>query len=226
VGGEMKLGRFEIKRVENMVWDYVVPFSLVLLGLIYSIYYNWNCFYRDTGAREITRSGLNSIIITGLITLLILILATLFLRRLQRIIIFPWLIVVVSIIGKPFGFFSYISTSEFFVGFFEGMNFFLGNLVLIIKYGKKPPFKNEFYSFKRSILAWGILGLSLFVAANTNGCYIPVAPGGFTSISKYDVFNRVYTYLESKIFGAGIIIFLSFVLLGFVVEKLKQWRAK
>jgi hypothetical protein len=225
VGGSiLKLGWFEIKRRDNTKWDYVVPLGLVLLGFIYALYYKWNCFWADTGARVLSLPDINRLKVAAFMAFLIFVLVTIFLTRLQRMIVFPGLIIAIQTIFPSNLPYTLSDNILIFLGLFGGFSFFLGNLVLIIKHGNNSIEKAKKYGLKRTLIAWGVFGGSLFGAADTTGCNIVVAPGTFTSISKFDIFNRVYTSLESKIFGVGIIIFLSFALIGFAVEKYKQGR--
>jgi|GEM_PF-5496976 len=240
----MKLGRFEIKRRNNTVWDYIVPLGLVFLGIIYYEYYSWNCFDCLTGGRVYGGFELQELFLRLIVSVIIFILATMFLSRVQRILIFPWLGFTVVIVGL-FLAKKFISGSYFFevalhifswgglgLGFyaFGGIFFFLGNLILLIKNGR---LKSKKYSLQRSLLAWGILGLSLTQIPDNHRCG-PIT-GGVSYcplISRYDLLNIFTNFIERNSYGHSyhgyrliLIPFLSFVLIGFAVEKYNQRRA-
>ena len=70
----MKIWRFELKRRENTVWDYVVPLSLVGLALIVM-------WYADL-------YPLNQFLYMGVIDIFVIIVLTTFFTRIQRLLIY------------------------------------------------------------------------------------------------------------------------------------------
>jgi len=216
----MKLWRFEIKRRENTVWDYLVPLSLVLLSYIYYIYYSWSCFYDYSGERILDTSNMNIYIIIGLVTFPVFIFSTFYLTRLQRIVIFPFLMTIIAWatlnsleLIKLFSNKTSYKIYDLFV-IVGGLSFFFGNLVLLIRYGKKQVLKAK-YSPLRTFLSWGIFGSIIFFVQSfgTNQPCWNIGGGPHLSprISDYDL---IYTAGEF----AGIEILLLFALIGLAVE--------
>ncbi len=102
----MKLWKFEFKRRENTVWDFVVPLSLVLLQLLvfnYSIanatYHTW---YHDIELNKfdnVEQINLvsNGLFLTETIFLILLLLSILFISRKTRTLI-PLKIAIITLV--------------------------------------------------------------------------------------------------------------------------------
>jgi hypothetical protein len=204
--------------------------GLVVLGLIYYTYYSWNCFDCDTGQRLIDRARLNNRILVDFIAISIFLFATVFLSRLQRMIVFPWSIFLIGIIAKPYGYYHIVPNYLHITGLISGTSFFLGNLLIFIKYGKKTKPISHLKSLRNS-LSWGILGFALFLTPDFHQCG-PITAGvsNCPRIPRYDVLKRVFSFINLKIYGHDyyygeltlVVIIVSFALIGFALEKYNQ----
>jgi hypothetical protein len=153
----MKFGRFEIKRVENTVWDYVVPLSLMGLVLIPSLI--------KTNGNSVFFSLFYQIII-----ILILILASFFVTRFFRMLTF-----FISIVLTVFYYGIFVRVIEFFEialpitilttrlvwwFLFYSFAFSFGSLIVLLIYGNNIEIKiTEVGNFTRTLIAFTAYGL-------------------------------------------------------------------
>jgi hypothetical protein len=221
----MKLWKFEIKRVENTVWDYVVPLGLVVIAFIYFSYYRWNCFDCSLTRRISTPEDLYPVLITGAIVTSILGISSIYLTRFRRVllaILFIGVVIFLNIRLKGTGY--YLDFVDLIgISFFLALAFGMGNLSIYTKIGGAGI---KLQGLLRSSLGWGIFGFGLHGATGALGCPSVGQLFCATYIAKYDILTRVLHYTQYDefpnhffLFATGYLTnFLLFFIYGLILE--------
>jgi hypothetical protein len=157
----MKIGGFEIKRVKNTKWDYIVP--LGLQAVIFFVLILLFGAAADLRTEEEARNFFNLGISVGILFLGAFIFLTIFLQRKHRILVLPVTGIFGLLVDTLSSKINYLITFRTLFGVLSlaGIGFFFGNLLVISKYGlynDKPTDlriqKPYFYGFIGSILGF------------------------------------------------------------------------
>ncbi len=215
---------------KNTKWDYIVPLSLIGLVVLSYNYgsMNYEVFNPNDLAHEAVEKSLweiKDILFAELIFGLLVILTTIFLTRVQRLLVLPtFLIFLIGEFSVSYKADVMVSISEPVMGIvilstFFAIPYFLSSLSLLTKFGNNSKEKICKKSTPiRSAVAWGVYGFGLNILPFfTRG-------GEFIFI---EIFDPLYPIMQKLSTPLDMFFFFSFftilfALIGYSIEKYKQ----
>lgn len=219
----MRIGRFEIKRQENTKWDYIVPLSLVGLQFIVINYASMH-YYIEHSGEIITKSLVDiipSLILQAKYTILLLLL-TVFLTRLQRILI--------MFIFSVFGVLMFVLPEQvipaqmlesgdyqvfaFYLLFMPllSIEYVIGTVCLILKFGNlSTKEEKDLNSYRRRVFAYGLYGLGIDLL------FLFAHPISQVDVQRAFIFEGIYGFIGTWLPFFSIV----FLGVGYIIEKNK-----